>query len=107
MRVVFDIFKDFKELPNDPDLTNVLIKYINDLFNKYSIKQFEKISEEIKKDLKNNYEEYYKMLKDDNAAKAKLSVCIEENLIDVYKNLIPDKIKNFMENAILKLRKSI
>ena len=74
MRVVFDIFKDFKELPNDPDLTNVLIKYINDLFNKYSIKQFEKISEEIKKDLKNNYEEYYKMLKDDNAAKAKLSV---------------------------------
>ena len=107
MRVVFDIFKDFKELPNDPDLTNVLIKYINDLFNKYSIKQFEKISEEIKKDLKNNYEEYYKMLNDDNIAKDKLKTCIEENLIDFYKNLIPDKIKNFMENAILKLRNSI
>ena len=107
MKVVFDIFKDFKELPNDPDLTNVLIKYITDLFNKYSNQQFEKISLEIKDDLKNNYDEYYKMLNDDNLAKEKLKKCIEENLIEVYQNLIPDKIKSFIEKAILKLRNSI
>ena len=107
MRIVFDIFKDFKELPDDPNLTNVLINYIINLFNKYSIQQFEKINEEIKRDLKNNYEEYYKMLNDDNIAKEKLKTCIEENFIDIYKNLIPDKIKDFMDNTILKLRKSI
>ena len=107
IKVVFDMFKDFKELPDDPNLTNVLIKYITTSFNNYSNKQFEKINEEIKNDLKNNYDEYYKMLNDDNIAKLKLNSCIKQNLIEVYKALIPDKIKDFMEKAILQLRKSI
>ena len=55
IKVVFGIFKEFKELPKDPNLTNVLKKYLVDNFNKYSLKQFEKINEEIEKDLKNNY----------------------------------------------------
>ena len=107
MKIVFELFKDFKELPKDPNLTNVLLKYLGDIFNKYSNKQFEKISEEIKNDLKNNYEEYYKMLFDDEIAKIKLNSCIEENMIEIYKSLIPDKMKNFFDNAILKLRNSI
>ena len=107
MKVVFDIFKDFKELPKDANLSNVLMKYIVDNFNKYSIKQFEKISEEVKKDLKYHYDEYYKMLNDDIAAKSKLDTCIEENMIEIYKSLIPDKMKNFYENATLKLRNAI
>ena len=107
MRVVFGLFKDFKELPNNPNLTNVLIKYLIYLFNQFSQQQFEKISLEIKDDLKNNYDKYYRMLYDDNLAKEKLNKCIEENLIEVYKVFIPDKIKSFMEKAILKLRNSI
>ena len=107
MKVVFGIFKDFKELPNDPDLSNVLIKYIGDLFDKYSIQQFEKINLEIQNDLKNNYDIYIKMLYDNNLAINKLNECIEQNLIDVYKSLIPDKMKNFIDKAILQLRNAI
>ena len=108
MKVIFEIFKNYKELPDENlDLSQVLVKYIVDLFEKYSKQQFEKINEEIKNDLKNNFEEYFKMLNDDNLAKNKLSTCIEENLYEVYKNLIPDKIKGFMETAMLKLRNSI
>ena len=108
MKVIFEIFKNYNELPEDNlDLSQVLIKYIVDLFEKYSNQQFEKINEEIKNDLKNNFEEYFKMLNDDNLAENKLNSCIEENYIEVYKNLIPDKIKGFMETAKLKLRNSI
>ena len=47
------------------------------------------------------------MLNDNNRAINKLNTCIEENLLEVYQNLIPDKIKNFMEKSILKLRNEI
>ena len=78
IKIVFDIFKNFNVLPDSPNLFNVLIRYINHLFNNFSNLQYEKISEEIKKDLKNNNEEYYKMLNDDNRAINKLNICIEE-----------------------------
>ena len=107
MKIVFEIFKNFKDLPENVDLSHVLKKYIEDLFKKYSKEQFEKINEEIENDLKNNFEEYFKMLNDDNLAKNKLSSCIEENMFEVYENLIPEKIKEFMENSMLKLRNSI
>ena len=107
IKVVFGIFKEFKELPKDPNLTNVLKKYLVDNFNKYSLKQFEKINEEIVTDLKNNYGFYYKILLDDNAALEKLNNCIEKNMYDIYTILIPEKIKNFFENAKLKIRNSI
>ena len=107
MKIVFDIFKNFKELPKDPDLSNVLIKYINDSFNEYSNKQIEIIIKNVKKDLKNKYEEYYKILIDDNEAKSKLNVCLKEDMIEIYNNFIPDKIENFMESAMLKFRNSI
>ena len=107
IKVVFGIFKEFKELPKDPNLTNVLKKYLVDNFNKYSLKQFEKINEEIEKDLKNNYDYYYKILLDDNAALEKLNNCIEKNMFEIYNTLIPEKIKNFFENAKLKIRNSI
>ena len=107
IKVVFNIFKGFTDLPENPDLKNVLIKYITDSFIEYSNQQFKIINEEIKKDLKNNYSEYYKMLIDDNSAQAKLNLCIEENKLEIYKTLIPDKIKNFMEKATLQLRNAI
>ena len=107
MKIVFDIFKNFKELPKEPDLSNVLIKYINDSFNEYSSKQIEIIIKNVKKVLKNKYEEYYKILADDNEAKNKLNVCLKEDMIEIYKNFIPDKIENFMENAMIKFRNSI
>ena len=106
-KVVFGIFKDFKELPQDFNLTNVLKKYLTDNFDKYSIKQFKRINAEIKKDFKNNYEYYYKILLDDKVDEKKLNNCIEKNMLDVYNTLIPEKIKNLLGNAKLKLRNSI
>ena len=107
IRIVFDIFKDFVNLPDNIDLKDVLIEYITKSFENYSNEEFKKINIEIQKDLKNNYNKYYQMLIDDNAAQNKLNQCIEENKIEIYKTLIPGKIDNFMENAILKLRQSI
>ena len=107
IRIVFDIFKDFIDLPDNMDLKDVLIEYITKSFENYSNKEFKKINVEIQKDLKNNYNKYYQMLIDDNSAQNKLNQCIEENKIEIYKTLIPGKITNFMENAILKLRQSI
>ena len=107
IRFVFDIFKNFNNLPENNDLKEVLIVYITKSFEDFSNKEYNKINEEIKKDLKNNYNKYYLMLIDNKAAKEKLRQCIEEDKIEIYKNFIPDKINHFMENAILKLRKSI
>ncbi len=97
IKMVFDILKNFNDLPDSPNLSNVLIKYINNLFNNFSNQRCEKISEEIKKDFK----------KYDNRTINKLNTYIEENLFEVYQNLIPYKIKNFMEKSILKLRNEI
>ena len=107
IRIVFDIFKSFTELPENIDLKNILIEYISKSFDDYSKEQFKKINEEIKNDLKNNYNKYYLMLNDNDVASSKLNNCIEENKIEIYKSLIPEKIQNFMENAMLKLRQSI
>ena len=49
IKIVFDIFKNFNVLPDSPNLFNVLIRYINHLFNNFSNLQYEKISEKIKK----------------------------------------------------------
>ena len=107
IRIVFDIFKSFTELPEGVDLKDILIKYITKSFEEYSNGEFNKINEEIKKDLKKNYGMYYKMLIDNNSAMSKLNQCIEESKIEIYKTLIPEKIKNFTDNALLRLRKSI
>jgi len=107
IRIVFDIFKNFKELPKDPDLSNVLKQFISDSFKEYSNEQFEKINEDIKNNLKNNLEEYFKILNDDKAANDKVNLCIKEDMIEVYKIFIPEEISNFIEKAKLKLRQSI
>ena len=65
-------------MPQDFNLTNVLKKYLTDNFDKYSIKQFERINAEIKKDFKNNYEYYYKILLEDKVDEKKLNNCIEK-----------------------------
>ena len=107
IRVVFDFFKDFTELPKDVDIKGALIQHLKNSFNKFSNEQFEKINEEIKNDLKNNYELYYRMLVDKNAAKEKLNQCIERDKYEIYEVLIPEDINNFMEKAYLKLINSI
>ena len=107
IRIVFEFFKDFTELPKDKDIKGALIKYLKDSFNKFSQEQFGLINEEIKKDLKNNYDKYYTMLIDNNSAKEKLNECIEKEKYDIYSALIPEEINNFMENAYLKLINSI
>ena len=107
IRVVFNIFKNYTELPDDIDIKGVLIKYIKDSFQEFANKQFEIINEEIKKDLKNNYDIYYQMLIDKNSAQEKLNQCIEKDQKDIYETLIPEEINNFMENAYLKLIKAI
>ena len=75
------------------DLKDILIHYITKSFEDYSNQQFNKINAEIEKDLKNNYNNYYQMLLDNNAAKNKLNQCIEENKNEIYQTLIPDKIQ--------------
>ena len=69
IRIVFDIFKIFTDLPENLDLKDILIHYITKSFEDYSNQQFNKINAEIEKDLKNNYNNYYQILLDNNASK--------------------------------------
>ena len=107
IRVVFDFFKDFTELPKDVDIKGALIQHLKSSFTKFSNEQFEIINDEIKNDLKNNYELYYQMLIDKNVAGEKLNQCIEKEKYEIYEVLIPEDISNFMEKAYLKLINAI
>ena len=107
IRIVFDFFKDFTELPKDVDIKGALIQHLKSSFNKFSNEQFEIINEEIKNDLKNNYELYYQMLINKNAAVEKLNQCVEKEKYEIYEALIPEDISNFMEKAYLKLINAI
>ena len=91
IKVVFELFKDFKELPKDPNLTNVLLKYLVDIFNKYSVKQFQKINEEIINDLKNNYED----VTYENLLNAHIIICV---LSDADKKII-DNTKFYVNGS--------
>jgi len=107
IKIVFDIFINFKSLPKNFDLKTALIEYVNSSFTNYFNKQIDIINEEITKDFDKNILEYYKILIDDNDAEMKLKICINQDMIDIYKNLIPEKINNFMINAKNELRISI
>jgi hypothetical protein len=107
IKIIFNFFKNFTELPRDVDIKGALIQYLKNSFNKFSNEQFYKINEEIKKDLKNNYEKYYRMLIDKNTAEEKLNQCIEKEKYEIYILLIPEDIDNFMEKAYLKLINAI
>ena len=102
MNIVFDTFKNFKKIKEikNPNLVNVLEKYVTDLFNQNSKNELNKILLDIKNNLRNNYEKYYQIL-DNKKAKQALTSCIDKNLIDVFSSLIPDKINHFLENSIL------
>ena len=104
MKIVFDIFKNMKELPKNFDLKDALIKYINDSFDEYSNTLFIAIKEEVINNFKNNLIEYYKILNDDNEAINKLKIYIKEDMIDIYEGLIPNRVKDFMKISINELR---
>ena len=104
IRIVFDIFQNFTELPNNVDLTVVLIKLISDSFEKYSIAQFQIIENMIKENVLINYDEYLEILNNENAAKKKIIECFGQNSYDIYEQLIPDKIQGFISTSIEKIR---
>ena len=106
MNIVFDIFKNYGEIPRNNDLVNMLTKYVTNLFNQYSKKEFDKIISDIRTNIKYNYEKYYQIL-DNNKAKNALSSCIDKNLIDVFSSLIPDKMNDFLEKAAVIVQKEI
>ena len=65
IKIVFDIFINFKSLPKNFDLKTALIEYVNSSFTNYFNKQIDIINEEITKDFDKNILEYYKILIDD------------------------------------------
>lgn len=106
MNIVFDIFKNYAEIPRNNDLVNMLTKYVTNLFNQYSKKEFDNIITDIKTNIKHNYEKYYQIL-DNSKAKNALSACIDKNLIEVFSSLIPDKMNDFLEKGAVIVQKEI
>ena len=104
IRIVFDVFKNYTELPDKADLTDVLKKLFSESFENYSNDKLQTIENDIKSNILTKFEEYLEILNNDNSAKKKIQECIDNNLYEVYNSLIPDKIIRFINSSIERIR---
>ena len=107
IRIVFDVFKNYTELPDKADLTDVLKKLFSESFENYSNDKLQAIENDIKSNILTKFEEYLDILNNDNSAKKKIQECIDNNLYEVYNSLIPDKIIGFINTSIERIRAKI
>ena len=107
IRIVFDVFKNYTELPDKADLTDVLKKLFSESFENYSNDKLQAIENDIKRNILTKFEEYLEILNNDNSAKKKIQECIDNNLYEVYNSLIPDKIIGFINTSIERIRAKI
>ena len=107
IRTLFEIFSEIDKLDDDFNLRNFLISYLEKKFDTHSKKQFEIKLEKIKEDIKTNFLEYISILNDDEKAKESLGDCFQKELLEIYKQLIPKKIENFIKLSLEQYRKFI
>ena len=109
IKILFGIFSliDTKTIKDNFNIENVLKNLLTKSFEKYSNQKYKEKIEKIKEDIKINFNEYIDILKDDKKAKDSLNSCLEKTYAKIYKKLIPDKIKGFMDTSIERYRNSI
>ena len=104
---LFGMFKEIEVINDNFNLKNYLQNHLIKTFKEFSNKQFNNKINKIKEDINNNFPQYIEIISDNEKAKESLNECLEEKYIEVYKRLIPEEIKNFIDLSIEKYRKLI
>ena len=107
IELLFEAFNEIESFSEDFNLENYLKDYLEKSFDTYTIKKFKEIVQKIKAEIKTNFITYINILNNDEKAKESLNECFDKNYIDLYKKLIPKKVKNFIELSIEQYRKYI
>ena len=107
IELLFEAFNEIESFSEDFNLENYLKDYLEKSFDTYTIKKFKEIVQKIKAEIKTNFITYINILNNDEKAKESLNECFDKDYIDLYKKLIPKKVKNFIELSIEQYRKYI
>ena len=107
IELLFNAFNKIEEINDDFNLENYLKNYLTKSFDEYSRNQLKKKLEKVKDEVKSNLPEYNKLLNDDEKAKESLNECFDKKNIELYKKIIPDKVKNFTNLSMEQYRKCI
>ena len=107
IRTLFEIFSEIDKIDDDFNLRTFLINYLEKKFDNYSKKQFNIKLEKIKQDIKSNFVEYVEILNNDEKAKESIYECFEKQFFQIYNQLIPKKVHNFVELSLEQYRKYI
>ena len=96
IRFLFDIFKNIKSTNDDFNLENFLMNYLSTSFEEFAKKQFEMKKIKIREELGDNLQEYINILNFDENGRQSMKDCLDENYINIYYELIPEKVNNFI-----------
>ena len=108
IRFLFNIFKNIdNKLIDDFSLEKFLKNFLVESFDKFSKEQFELKKKKIKEEIKTNFNEYINILNNIEKAKKSLNDCLDQNYINIYNKLIPEKINNFIDLSIEQYRACI
>ena len=107
IRTLFEIFSEIDKIDDDFNLRNFLINYLEKKFDSHSQKQFSLKLEKIKEDISSKFLEYLDILNNDEKAKESINECFPKEFLQIYKQLIPKKIQNFVDLSLEQYRKYI
>ena len=102
------LFNSFNKIESINDSSeNYLKTYLEKSFDEFTNNQFKIKLKKLKEDIKSNFISYINILNDDKKAKQNVEECFDKNMIEIYKRIIPKKVKNFINLSIEQYRKNI
>ena len=107
INILFETFSEIPAINDDFNLDTFLKTYLSKKFDEKTKEKFVLKLKKIKEEIITNFLEYMNILNDDNKAKESIKKCIEEEFIDIYSKLIPDKVNSFIDLSLEQYRKTI
>ena len=107
IEIIFNIINKIEIITDDFNLENFLKTYLVKSFKEFAEKQFNNKINKIKEDIKINFLQYIEILNNNEKAKESLNECFDNKNIELYKRLIPNEIKSFIDLSLEKYRKLI
>ena len=107
IRCLFEIFTEIDTISEDFNLEDFMHAFLTKKFETYANEQFDLKLKKIKEEIKTNFLEYMNILDDDNKGKEKINECIQKEYREIFNNVIPQKVKSFIELSLEQYRNMI